>query len=120
MQFEDATGRRAEVALELLMEGLYINNRGLGLKLAGSALECRQFVDSHPEAVDAAAAEREFASGRATLDELLADAKFASALAGLPQQWELLYDYGGETIRLCRLDHAGTLLWDAGWPKSAV
>lgn len=114
MRFEEPTGRRAAVALELLREGRYLTLRGLGLQLVGSALECRLFVESRPEAVDAATAAHEFSFGKATLDELLAHSQFASALAGRSQSWELLWDCGGGAVRLCRLDHAGKLQWDTG------
>ena len=121
MRFEDPTGRRAEVALELLTDGRYVTYRGLGLQLVGPALECKLFVTvTHPEVVNAARAENEFSLGRATLDELLAHKGFASALGGRSQQWELLLDYYGEAVGLCRLDQAGKLIWSPGWPKPAV
>ena len=73
MRFEEVSGRRAEVALELLREGEAITYRGLGLHLVDSVLECRLFVQlTHAEALDAAKAEREFWLGKAILDELLA------------------------------------------------
>jgi hypothetical protein len=120
LRFEETTGRRAEVALELLTEGPHITYCGLGLQLAGSALDCRVFVESHPESIDAATAAHEFALAKAPLDQLLTDPRFASTLAGCSQRWELLWDYGGGAVRLCRLDRAGKLLWEAGCPKAGV
>jgi hypothetical protein len=120
MRFEETTGRRAEVALELLTEGHQITYRGLGLQLAGSALDCRAFVESDPESVGAATAAHEFALAKATLDELLTDPRFGSTVAGCSQRWELLWDYGGGAVRLCRLDRSGKLSWEAGWPKAGV
>lgn len=119
MQFEEPTGRRAQVALELLTEGRRIVFRRLGLQVAPSGeLECTVWVESAPETLDAPTAQREFSIGKATLEELLAGSKsFASALADRPISWELLFDYGGGAIRLCRLDRTGTLVWAIGWPK---
>ncbi|HET9362284.1 MAG TPA: hypothetical protein VFO58_21180 [Vicinamibacterales bacterium] len=119
MRFDDPTGRRADVALELLREGKYVVYRGLGLHFLGPQLECRLFV-THPEVVDEARAESEFSLGRAKLDELLNREDWTSALAGRLQRWELLLDYYGEAILLCRLNEAGKLLWSPGWPKRAV
>lgn len=115
MHFENATDQRAEVALELLMEGRHVNYRGLGLQLAGSELQCRLFVACHPEAVGASIAASAFAAGKAALDGPLLHTRFASALAGRLQRWELLCEYGGEALRLCRLDPTGKLVWDSGW-----
>jgi hypothetical protein len=92
----------------------------LGLRLAGPALECRLFVVSGAEAIDDASAHREFAAGRARLDELLAQPRFASVLSGLSPRWELFDDYGNGAIRLCSLSGAGRLLWDSTCPQRTV
>jgi hypothetical protein len=122
MRFEEPTGRRAEVALELLLEGRPITYRSLSLELAPSGeLECSVWVESHPEAVDAATAEHKCSLGKATLNELLAHShSFAAALAGRSQRWELAFDYYSGSVRLCRLDEAGILLWYPGWPQASV
>jgi hypothetical protein len=122
VRFEELGGRRAEVALECLREGRYVDYCGLGLRLAESVLKCTLFVTSPLDVIDSAAAERHFSIGKDALNQLLGDPQWASILAGRPQRWELLLNYYDEPvrIRLCRLDHTGKLLWDHGWPRVAV
>jgi hypothetical protein len=84
-------------------------------------LECRVFIESAPEHVDAVMAAREFSLGQETLSELSGGSEsFAAVLNSRPKSWELLYDYGMGAVRLCRLDDAGRLVWDRGWPKQGA
>ena len=118
MRFDETKGRRADLALELLSSGKFINFRGLGLQLvANDGLECRVFSQWAPENMNSEIAKQEFAAGEETLAALLAGSElFASLLGTRSRTWELLYDYGQGAIRLCQLEGAN-LVWDAGWPK---
>ena len=102
MQFDELSGRRAEVALELLLEGRWVAFRGMGIQLSSTGdVNLSLFV---PQDLSEDEARRELERGSAIYTELCLSSGFAAALADRPQRWALLHDYGGGSVLVYALD----------------
>ena len=117
MRFDEATGARADLALELLAEGKIVNFRGLQLQVtSGGVLECRVFSQWEPENINLTIARDELAVGQGALKQLIETSPQFASFCQRPCLWELLWHYGMGAIRLCYL-RDGLLVWENGFPK---
>jgi hypothetical protein len=120
VRFDEPTGERAAIALELLSDGKHVNFRGLVLRVNSSGvLECHVFSQWEPENVNAVIASEEFAAGQATLEHLVTGSPQFARLLARPRLWELLCDYGTGAIQVCHLKEGG-VEWERGFPMRGV
>jgi hypothetical protein len=66
-----------------------------------------------PRSLTQLAAEREVARARRVISQTSADRRFAQLLASSRVVWELVWEYGMESIRLASIDQQGRLAWEA-------
>jgi hypothetical protein len=115
---EEPRGDRWDLAVDLLTSGdgfISFGNSLLYRSTAGPAPDHRVRASLNPEQLTAARCAADVEMGRARLDEIRRDERFAelSSLHGVTCDY--VYDYETGRVALATVDHDGVISWAPGF-----